>query len=495
MNAKSSRIKKYQWGLISFFSLVILFLIHLPFLNADPDINLCCYRDAFHMEGITTIQLRNYFNLGYLSFTEGDMLLKQPFFNLTLFFPFKFFGTHLIVARLTVMITFIISMLVFAKISSMVKIIPVLCLTILLQYHIFQYTHFAMPELMAIGMILISIGFLARYVSDEKSRQQSLFFACLFSFLACCMKILYFYILILVPLSLLLFQFSVSAMVPRRHLLNTVLWLVLFSAVYFFAWYLPNASFYNYIMTVQNAMRLEWHHDLLQIIYSNVRYNLLLPQSRIFVLLCLIIFPLGLWEWFKTRDLRFKIIFIAAFLWMVLELHKIIYAYFPPRYQVSIFFSAGLMSCIVIYHFLFSAESNVKKKIVAYILLIAFCLVGATDYCGLYSRKQFAIEDVNEYMKRTVHDPHEAVLGLWAPGLTWESKSRAIPVWYNFLNDKSTMTIFKPISAIIVEPQREGGDIEFASQGIDLNAVSDSVKTFTIGHSILKLYWIKQEKK
>src|SRR5213594_3781477 len=100
MNEYSPWSKKYRWSLISFCSLVILFVIHLPFLNADPDSKLGSFHDAFDAEGLSTIQLRNYINLGYLSITEGDKMVKMPLYNLILFLPLKIFGTHIIVARI-----------------------------------------------------------------------------------------------------------------------------------------------------------------------------------------------------------------------------------------------------------------------------------------------------------------------------------------------------------------------------------------------------------
>src|SRR5438067_9036534 len=105
----ASQLNKNRWTLIAICSLVFLIIIQLPFLRADPDIKMCCFRDAFEAEGLTASQLRNYINEGYLSLTESDKLLKLALFNLILFLPLKIFGTHLIVARLTVLIVFLSS--------------------------------------------------------------------------------------------------------------------------------------------------------------------------------------------------------------------------------------------------------------------------------------------------------------------------------------------------------------------------------------------------
>jgi hypothetical protein len=83
--------------------LLLLVILQVPFLNADPDLFLSHSRDAHSDEGLNTIQLRNYVNHGYLDPWECDNLMKNPLFNLILFLPFTIFGTKLIVARLTVL--------------------------------------------------------------------------------------------------------------------------------------------------------------------------------------------------------------------------------------------------------------------------------------------------------------------------------------------------------------------------------------------------------
>ena len=55
-------------ALICYLLIAILFLMHLPFLHADPDYNLSDSRDAFTDEGLNTSQLRNFINHGQLNF-------------------------------------------------------------------------------------------------------------------------------------------------------------------------------------------------------------------------------------------------------------------------------------------------------------------------------------------------------------------------------------------------------------------------------------------
>ncbi|MBA2423286.1 MAG: hypothetical protein H0V61_08690, partial [Chitinophagales bacterium] len=128
---------KEKWWYIRPGCLLLMVLLHLPFLHADPDINLTKSRDAFTDEGLNTSQLRNYVNHHYLDFMECDNLVKTPLFNATLYIPLKIFGTKLIIARLVVLIAFIIS-IYFASINfNSIFFTPLLLAITLLQYYVF----------------------------------------------------------------------------------------------------------------------------------------------------------------------------------------------------------------------------------------------------------------------------------------------------------------------------------------------------------------------
>jgi len=69
----------------------LLLVAHLPFLDADPDINISYSRGPFTDEGLNTIQIRNLVNHGELNIEECDNLLKTPLFNFSLLIPFTIF--------------------------------------------------------------------------------------------------------------------------------------------------------------------------------------------------------------------------------------------------------------------------------------------------------------------------------------------------------------------------------------------------------------------
>src|SRR5687767_14164908 len=90
-----------------FFSLVlwvILFFLHIPFITADPDINLSIGRDAHTDEGLYSYQVRNFINHGSWTLQTSDCLLKTPLFELLLLPPLGIFGTKRAVARIFVLL-------------------------------------------------------------------------------------------------------------------------------------------------------------------------------------------------------------------------------------------------------------------------------------------------------------------------------------------------------------------------------------------------------
>src|SRR4029078_7292880 len=103
---------KSKSRIVAFVTILLLLLLHFLVLHSDPDYNLSIGRDAFTDEGLNTSQLRNYINHGYLSFDECDNLVKTPLFNLILFPSLKFFGTHLIVARVTILLLLVFVLLI-----------------------------------------------------------------------------------------------------------------------------------------------------------------------------------------------------------------------------------------------------------------------------------------------------------------------------------------------------------------------------------------------
>lgn len=470
--------------------LVALFILHLPFLNADPDWQLCCSRDAWNAEGINSIQIRNYLNHGTFSLTECHNFLKMPLFNAWLFLPMKFFGTQLTVARVSVLV-WVLMVMAWAA-SSPHMLFPLAAIVCLMQLHVFQYSHLAMSEMIAVAMVALSIRFLLAALVETMQQTQKIFFAALFVFLSYCVKIQFVYAAALVPFSLLLVRWFRVAPVSAPLLQRAVVLTAVFATVYVLAWYLPNRSFFNQVLAFESEEKVPSTGNLLQAIFSHIRMNLLGPSTRYFMLLAFISFVAGCLHFLRSGDSRFKILFVLSCCWLLLESHRLFFTYFPPRYQVSFFFAAGFNASIVIHALLFSSSRNRMMKGMVILLLLTFALLNGIRYVRQINERQFTVAVANDYMKRATIDSSRVILGSWAPAITWESGSRAVPVWKDFLNDKLMMEKFEP-AAVITEPGETDSRRAFMSENVNLAVLSDSARAIDVGPWHLLIYWIKEK--
>jgi len=83
------------------------------------------------------------------------------------------------------------------------------------------------------------------------------------------------------------------------------------------------------------------------------------------------------------------------------------------------------------------------------------------------------------------------VLGIWAYTLASESKAPTIGIRHNYLNDKDPIRTCRP-QLVITEFNQAESDSAWARQGIDLEAISDSVRRFKVWRYDLEFYWIRQ---
>ncbi len=169
--------------------------------------------------------------------------------------------------------------------------------------------------------------------------------------------------------------------------------------------------------------------------------------------------------------------------------------YLPTRYQVSLFVSMGLLMSIVSYELLSWPTARTRTRIIMRTITIAVLFImtaiNGYHYIDTFRHRTFVIRDTNEYLAQTLAQ-NDLVLGAWAPSLTWDSKSKALPVWNNFLNYQDPVTKFKP-KVVIAETNEQDSEQAWSSQGINLKELSDSTKTVRIGQWELVIYWMKPQ--
>jgi hypothetical protein len=471
-------------------------LLHLPFLHADPDINLTKSRDAFTDEGLNTSQLRNYVNHHYLDFMECDNLVKTPLFNATLYIPLKIFGTKLIIARLVVLITFIIS-IYFASINfNSIFFTPLLLAITLLQYYVFQYTHFSLSEMMSVGFILLGTSFLYRFITEDSSNHWKLFLASIFISLAYYCKIQYLYMAAFIPLVLILVPvFQKNNTIRRKvfHLIYAVGWVLFFLCIYYFMWYEPHKAAFNYVLHNQAMDKFAPFTAIPRTVAFNIFYVLFSNQDFLFNSIALLCFLTGSIVFLRTNDLKFKAAFILCLVWVLLELQKLSMPYLPSRYLVSYYFATGLLCTIVLRKMISTTEEKIyffPVKTLGIIFISVFTLKNALDYYTLLNRRTYKIAIINDYFSKTIINPHALVLGPWSPSLNWDSRAICKPVWKNFMNDKNILEQHPRI--IISEPDEAESNQAYSSQNINLNDHADSVRKFNVGNWNINIFWISE---
>jgi hypothetical protein len=132
--------------------------------------------------------------------------------------------------------------------------------------------------------------------------------------------------------------------------------------------------------------------------------------------------------------------------------------------------------------------------LIAWILpLIASVFVWNTiQVYNSWQRRTFDIQAVSEYLEKSDIQKDQPVLGIWAYTLASGSEAPTLGIRYNYLNDKNPIQAYKP-RLVISEFNQAESDSAWARQGIDLTAVSDSVKRFKVWRYDLDFYWIRQK--
>jgi hypothetical protein len=471
----------------------ILLCLHWPFLQADPDGFISVGRDAFTDEGLNTSQLRNYINHGTLSFDECDNLIKVPLFNAWLFVPLYLFGTHLEVARLSVLVFVVLVVALAGTQASFRKIVPVMLFTTLIQYYVFQYSHFSLSEMVAVSCIFLCLLFLFRYSVEEKKTW--LFLSCLFACAAVFAKIQYAYILFFPFISLVVLRSLTLIRIGSKTMSLALLFLFPFLLLYLLAWYLPHQGVFDLVLGDQSKGKFAEVPNMPRTFAFNIIHFLFNASNGWFNGLVLLCGLSGILIYRRSTHSAFKILFVLATVWTVIELHKFTMIYLPSRYWVSYYFAAGLLCSVVIAELLFSpASSRPRMKMAGWVLLIFFFAGNSIQYFFILERRTYDIKNINRYLAATVKKSAGPVLGVWSTSAAWDSKARAIPVWNNFMNDVDALNRFQP-QAILSEPDEDESNRAFASKGIHLASMADSTRKFQVGRWEVMVCWIKAEAK
>ena len=479
---------------------IALFAMHIPFLLSDPDINISDSgsRDANTDEGQNSCQIRNYVNHNNITLKKSDNLIKTPLFGAILYLPFKFFGTKLLVGRLSVLLLslglcfFIFYYNKYLNLFGLCAIIIAFC-----EFHIFNYFHYCMAEIISTSMIFISVFFMVKPYKKQPYLRSS-FLSATFISLAYFVKIQFAYDIIILPLSIILFiLFKIKdRKILLKQLLYTIAFLVGYLLIYYLFWYFPNKNFYEYVMEAQTKNRFESFSNLFNRVDFNLQNIFYKNHLFLYTYTFYFLYVVGLVYCFFSKSTLYKLLFIGISGWIFSELHKLSMNYIPSRYIISILFSMGLIMALVLTELI--TIKGTKKIIVlikalSILILITFGIKNYISYSSSLRNRTYDLLKINNYLSQFRFE-NKPIIGAWAPSLTWGCKAISYPVWKDYFNDVDVLKTQDP-EIIITEDDEKDSDQAFLSRGISIDEYADSIKNFTISRWQIKLLWINPNKK
>ncbi|MFH0759198.1 MAG: hypothetical protein V2B15_18060 [Bacteroidota bacterium] len=475
---------------------LLLVLLHGPFLHADPDYHVSGSRGANTDEGLNSFQIRNYVNHHDLTFRKSDNFVKTPLFGAFLFVPFRIFGTKWVIGRLTILLSSIIlCFFVFGHNRYYASLGIISILVVFLEYYIFHFTHYCLPEVLSTALIFISI-FICTETGESTSVLRSSLLAATFISAAYYMKIQFLYAVVILPmiLVLLILISKQSSVVLMKQLKYTLMFLAAYLALYLLLWYLPNREFFDYVMKDQTAGRfVAWSElrDHLDFIFDTVFYN---NYLKLFTYSFYALFGAGIILFFTLKRQRFHYLFMGFSCWLLIESHKLSMTYLPTRYLISLFFPMGLLISLVLWE-LIRMEGRGRIKYVirlgSMLVLLLLGVINVKHYAESLRGRTAKIRETNQYLAQYEFDDRP-ILGSWAPSLSWDCKAITFPVWNNYFNDQDVLENYHP-AIIVSEPGEEESNQAFLSRGMDIDSCADSIRTLTINRWDLKILWIKAE--
>ncbi|NVO04141.1 MAG: hypothetical protein HXX09_15710 [Bacteroidetes bacterium] len=478
--------------------IAIYFLLQFPFLKADPDKRVDTFRHAWTDEGLYSSQIRNFVDVGKFDIKENSTFVRGPVFNIIQLPFFYILGTNLIVARLIILCWTILVLFLFLRNEKLRNFGLFMTVFALLEFHVFQFTHYSMAELLCIDFILLSLYFIISSLEEKrKGKKISLvFLSSLMLFLCYSSKVQFLYVGALAPATFFFLSLNESILNRKIKLqyFFPFLWSMLFSGllagIYYFLWYLPNYEFYQYVMTSETSGRFgKTIKELWQTIKFNNEHILWTGDFKFgfahFYLILLVGFVFFI---AKKKKAIHSVISIFSMVWIILELHKMPMNYLPNQYLVSLIFAIGVFI------------ASIYAELMAYFNKFKFLIIGIALLVGLYNLKYnygaykvrtYQLRALNEYLNKP-ELKGKTIIGPWAASSSWKSKSKTLPVWYQYFNWQNPITKYKP--TIVISEISEGeSDNCYKNQGIDLKQISDSSKTFDVWNTQLVVYWIKKE--
>lgn len=468
---------------------------HLFFLTSDPDQLVDVHtRGAFTDEGLYSAQARNFVNSGDFGFTENSTLVRGPLFGVLQIPFFAISGTSLVVARLITIAAIMLALWLLAARPRWHGFTILLAMIAFTQFRVFQFSHYAMAEMVSIAAVVGSFLFLQFYFDNKKIKNLAL--AALMIFVAYGFKIQFAYLAVLLPVVVKLYdigrwlnkQINFQTLIRDTAIITG--FTLGFALLYFSAWYLPNQTYYDAVMAEQTDGIFEvWERINLTIDFNYNYYILDAPNIPL-----LIFFTTALLLWILSAfggafRLRNHLIILFGFIWTMAELHKLGMLYLPQRYLLGLYVAAGFFAAAVLYQFI--EKSKVIKIAVLSAVIIALLFNGWYNV-EAYNRRSWQLQAANNYLQNFDWQDR-VVAGAWAPSITWGTAARTMPVWAGITDPKLLLESNLP-AMIVMEHDQADSELFYDQNNFDLQAHTDSMKIFDVWKYRLELRWISPRK-
>jgi hypothetical protein len=448
---------------VSLFFFIALLVLHLPFLEADPSLELGnLSRDALSDEGLNTSQVNNFVNYSDFGIAENNNLIKSPVFD-ALILPISYFsGNSLFYIRFFLVICLSVVILISLKKLQINLKGYVMFFTLLFNFYIFQYFHFSMTESLAAFTTFFALIFFSNYFKEFQLKY--LIWGSIALFLVFLLKVQFVYIYF-VPVVFIYLLYRSEYKFKKKHILLFLTLNFSLFTFYFLCWILPNWELVKIVLQQEVSDRIMHPRFWTTQAFKQFKYFMLDKRTIVLSLFLLLSVIYFLFKTRKEKSSKFYNLSVLNLAWVFIECHKFFIWYVPPRYMLSFYVSISFFIFIQLLVF-FEIRHHFINKIFVYVVLFIMFLTNILVYKNSYLERTFVIKNENEWFKKQVNKG-DLVAGVWSCILAKESKAKLIPVWKGFFNDKFLLKRYNP-KIIVSEWNEEDSGLAFSSQNLDL---------------------------
>ncbi len=475
----------------AYFLIFLFFILHLPFLTADPDTLVDVHTmGAWTDEGLYAAQARNYIYYGDFGMEDNTTFIRGPLQTLIQVPVFYFFGASLSIARLLTIVWVCVAFFFVASFRKWKLFTVFLLIFSFSQFRVFLFSHYALAEMMAISSLPVSFIFLSKYFDSGKLK--FMFLSALMVFVSWSLKIQFLYFIVLPPMAIFFYNIMRQAKgeITMKHIIKDVIWVSAFSLllviIYLLIWYLPNKEFFDFIMFEQTEQRFDVWERIHLTFDFNLHYFILKPENYPLIIGSVVSLFLWVSSFFTARiKIKNQLVIIFGLAWLLIEFHKLGMTYLPQRYLLGLYVASGFFTSAVLFQFI---NLNKYSRVILWAMLAATLFYNGFYSYESYQRRTYELKAANNYLRNFDWD-EKTIAGVWAPSITWKTKARVIPVWSEYADPETFFKIYKP--SLIVEEPNEGSSGEFfKSNGFNLDEMSDSVRYFDFWRYELGIFWL-----